>query len=79
MSEESKKLLSALMVMGAQSPERALGAEELAGKLGMDARTVETELNSLVDAGYADSVGEAGSRRVFLTGTGVITASSTYS
>jgi Fic family protein len=79
MSESSKRLLSLLMVLGAQSPEKALGSEELAGKLGVGASDVEDELKRLVDGGYAVSIGKSGASKVYLTGTGVITASSTYS
>jgi DNA-binding MarR family transcriptional regulator len=79
MSEGSKRILSALMVMGAQSIEKALSAEDLAGRLGMEAGAVEAELRLLVDSGYAEAVEESGVEKVFLTGTGVITASSAYS
>jgi DNA-binding transcriptional ArsR family regulator len=79
MSEASKRILSALMVMGAQSPDRALGRDDLASNLGMDEGVVESELKRLIDAGYAKAIERGGIRRVYLTGTGVITASSAYS
>jgi len=79
MSESSKRLLSALMVLGAQSPERAIAIDELAARLGLGAQEIESDLKQLVDAGYARMVREPGSSRVYLTGTGIITASSTYS
>jgi DNA-binding IclR family transcriptional regulator len=79
MNESSKRLLSALMVLGAQSPERALSVDELAGRLGVGAPEVESELKQLVEAGYARTVRQAGTSKVYLTGTGIITASSTYS
>jgi hypothetical protein len=79
MSENSKRLLSALMVLGAQSPERALSVDELAAKLVMGARDVESELEKLAEAGYAGSVPQAGTPKFYLTGAGIITASSTYS
>ena len=79
MSDSSKRLLSALMVLGAQSPERALSMDELAGRLGVGAKEIESELNQLVGAGYARIVRQAGASKVYLTGTGIITASSTYS
>lgn len=67
------------MVMGAQSPERAMTAEELAAKLSLKTEAVAAELNGLVETGYARIVEGALPARVYLTGTGVITASSTYS
>jgi DNA-binding IscR family transcriptional regulator len=79
MSESSKRLLSALMVLGAQSPERALSVDELATKLGIGAREVEMELKQLAEAGYARIERQTGTSKVYLTGTGIITASSTYS
>jgi len=79
MSERSKKLLSTLLVLGAQSPERALTIEELATKLGVEASGMEAELRRLLDAGYANVTSASGTPKVYLTGTGIITASSTYS
>lgn len=79
MSESSKRLLSLLMVLGAQSPEKALTKEELAAKLGVGVSEVEAELQRLVEGGYAETTGQPGSPKIYLTGTGVITASSTYS
>ena len=79
MSEYPKRMLSALMVMGAQSPGRAMSSEELAERLGIDKEVIETELKSLVEAGYASAVEGPGTLRVYLTGTGIISASSTYS
>ena len=79
MSESSKRLLSALMVLGAQSPERAIAIDELAARLGLGAQAIESELEQLVEAGYARMVRQPGTSRVYLTGTGIITASSTYS
>ncbi len=79
MSETPKRLLSALMVMGAQSPERAMSVDELSSRLGVPAEAVELEVQSLLDAGYAQIVEDQGGRRVYLSGTGIITASSAYS
>jgi DNA-binding IclR family transcriptional regulator len=79
LSESSKRLLSLLMVLGAQSPEKALTSEELAAKLGVGASDVEAELKRLVEGGYAETTAQSGTPKVYLTGTGVITASSTYS
>lgn len=79
MSEFPKKILSSLMFMGAQSADRAMSIDELAGKLGMGRSAAESELKSLVDAGYAKITDKSGTRSVYLTATGIITASSTYS
>ena len=79
MSESSKRLLAALMVLGAQSPERALTVDELAGRLGEGTQQVESGLKQLAEAGYAMLVQRSGTTKVYLTGTGIITASSTYS
>jgi DNA-binding transcriptional regulator GbsR (MarR family) len=79
MSEFPKRILSLLMVMGAQSSDRAMSIDELATKLGMGRSAVESELKSLIDAGYAKLMDESGTRAVYLTATGIITASSTYS
>jgi predicted transcriptional regulator len=79
MSESPKRVLSALLVMGAQSPETAMKIDNLAEKLGVDRGAIESELNSLISAGYAKLADEPASGGVYLTGTGIITASSTYS
>lgn len=67
------------MVAGAQSVERAMPVEDLAAKLSVPQAEVADELNGLVGANYARVVGEGRAPSVYLTGTGVITASSTYS
>lgn len=79
MSELPKRILSALMVMGAQTPDKAMNAEEVAAKLGIESRDAVQELKALVERGYASVVEGKGTMRVYLTGTGIITASSTYS
>ena len=79
MSEEPKRVLSALMVFGAQSPGKAIPVDELATKLEMRPRELQVELDRLTRAGYVVTTGEEGRARVYLTGTGVITASSAYS
>jgi DNA-binding MarR family transcriptional regulator len=79
MSELPKKILSALMVMGAQTPDRAMSAEEVASRLGIGSREAVQELRALVEKGYAKFAEGEGTLRVYLTGTGIITASSTYS
>jgi len=79
MSESPKVLLSTLMVLGAQSLEKAIPIDELALKLGIGVSELQVELDKLTGAGYAVTTRQAGRARVYLTGTGVITASSAYS
>ncbi len=79
MSEGAKVLLSTLMVLGAQSPQKALPIDELASKLGMGLPELQKELDRLTKAGYAVTTRQEGRVKVYLTGTGVITASSAYS
>jgi len=79
MSEGSRKLLSTLMVLGAQSQGKAISLEELATKLGTGVHELQRELDSLAKAGYAVMTRQDGRVKVYLTGTGVITASSAYS
>jgi DNA-binding transcriptional ArsR family regulator len=79
MSEGPKMLLSTLMVLGAQSPEKALPIDELAMKLGMGVPELRAELDRLTEAGYAVTTRQGGRVMVYLTGIGVITASSAYS
>jgi predicted transcriptional regulator len=79
MSEYPMKILSALLVLGANNSEKAMSTEEVAEKLGIERSIVEAELKTLVDAGYARVEKRGNGLRVCLTGTGIITASSTYS
>ena len=79
MSDSSKRLLSVLLVLGAQSPEKALEVGDIALKLGTAVPSVEEELAQMVRAGYAMTITTSGTKRAYLTGTGIITASSTYS
>jgi hypothetical protein len=79
MNELAKRTLSTLMVAGAQSVEKAMSVEELASKLSVPAAEVSAEVDRLVGSNYARFAGGGGTPFVYLTGTGVITASSTYS
>jgi DNA-binding Lrp family transcriptional regulator len=79
MSELSKRVLSILMVTGAQSREKAIPIGDLAEKLQVPPDTVAAEVNELVVGNYAEVIGGTETPRVYLTGNGVITASSTYS
>jgi len=79
MSEETKRLLSTLMVLGAQSAEKAISVDELAARLGVGVSEIQAELSWLTKAGYALKISREGKVAVYLTGTGVITASSAYS
>ena len=72
-------LLSTLMVLGAQSPEKALAVDELASKLGMETPDLQAELDRVTKGGYAVMVRQEGKVKVYLTATGIITASSAYS
>ena len=67
------------MLMGAQSLDKAMSIDELAGKLRIGRNTVESELKSLVNSGYAKLTERSGKEAVYLTPMGIITASSTYS
>lgn len=79
MSEITKKILSLLMVTGAHAPERGLTMEEVGAKINVPPALVANEVNEMVADGYVQIVMSEGQPRVYLTGTGVITASSTYS
>jgi predicted transcriptional regulator len=79
MSESSKKLLSMLLVLGAQVPGRALSSAELAQKLGAEQALVESDLKQLVETSFVATSALSGGRGYYLTGIGVIAASSTYS
>jgi len=79
MSEGPKKLLSLLLVIGAQSPDKAINLGELALKLGTDKKSAEAEVRQLAQSGYVAKAGALGNEAFYLTGTGVIAASSTYS
>lgn len=79
MSEGPRVLLSTLMVLGAQSAERALTTDDLAAKLGVGVPELQAELDRLTKTGYVVTTRREGRVWVYLTGTGVITASSVYS
>jgi len=79
LSELPKRILALLMVGGAQSPDKAVTIEELGTKLSAPPEAVSTELNELIVAGYVQLIMGEGQARAYLTGTGIITASSTYS
>ena len=79
MSEIGKKILSLLMVSGAQVPTKGLTMEEVSAKISVPPALVAVEVNEMVVDGYVQLAMDEGQARVYLTGTGVITASSTYS
>ena len=79
MSEIGKKILSLLMVSGAQVPTKGLTMEEVSAKINVPPALVAVEVNEMVVDGYVQLAMDGGQARVYLTGTGVITASSTYS
>ena len=46
MGEISKRVLSALLILGAQSPEKAMEGADLANKLGLEVSSLEAESRS---------------------------------
>jgi DNA-binding IscR family transcriptional regulator len=79
MDETPKRVLSTLMIMGSQSPERAISSADLAGKLGIEKPSLEAEIESLGHVGYIKSFLRDGVSHVYLSAAGIIVASSTYS
>lgn len=79
MGEMSKAVLSALLISGAQLPEKAMGSADLASKLGVEISSLEAEIEELVRGGYVVSLQRNGVPNVYLSPAGIITASSTYS
>ena len=79
MDETPKRILSTLMIMGAQSPERAIDSTDLAGKLDMEKPSLEAEMAELGRGGYLKSFFRDGVSHVYLSMAGIIVASSTYS
>jgi predicted transcriptional regulator len=79
LSDLRRRILSALMVRGAQSSASAMGVDDLGAELGVARTIIETELKEMVSGGYAALIEGQGGAKVYLTGTGIITASSTYS
>jgi hypothetical protein len=79
MGEMSKRVLSTLLISGAQLPEKAIGSADLATMLGIEESSLEAEIEELVRGGYVVSSQRNGVPNVYLTTTGIIAASSTYS
>ena len=79
MSEMPWKVLSTLLVSGAQSPERALSSHDLARQLGIEGVQLQSEIEALERRGYILFVVHNDVRRLYLTLTGIIAASSVYS
>jgi len=79
MSETGKMVLSALLIVGAQSREQAELTTRLALRLGVGADALERDLADLERKGYVVLYEREGMRKVYLTSTGIVTASSTYS
>ncbi len=79
MDETPKRVLSTLMIVGAQSPERAISSSELACKLGIKKPSLEVEIEALGRGGYLKSFLRDGASHVYLSVAGIIVASSTYS
>jgi DNA-binding IscR family transcriptional regulator len=79
MSEIQKKVLSALMITGAHSPEKAVESNVLAKRLGIEKRILDVEIETLSKSGYAVVLIRRGIKSIYLTAIGIITASSVYS
>jgi hypothetical protein len=79
MSEIGKAVLSTLLIVGAQSPEKAEPTSRLATRLGIDVGMLEGEINGLRGKGYVATTLIEGKMAAYLTPTGIVTASSTYS
>jgi biotin operon repressor len=79
MAEVPGKLLSRLMVIGAQSPDKAVSSESLSKQFGMETGALEAEIKSLREQGYLEALTKEGTTCVYLSLTGIIAASSVYS
>lgn len=79
MSEIPKRVLSTLLITGAQSPEKAMSSVDLASKLGLEKASLEAEIEELRRGGYVIPSLRNGVRHVYLSVTGIIAASSIYS
>ena len=79
MSESGKLVLSALLIVGAQSKEQAEPTDRLAVRLGIGRDSLERDLLDLQEKGYVALYEKEGMTRAYLTSTGIVTASSTYS
>ncbi len=79
MSELGKKVLSALLIVGAQSREMSESAAHLASRLELQAGSLEKDLRDLQAKGYVTLFEKDGTLMVYLTTIGIVTASSTYS
>jgi predicted transcriptional regulator len=74
-----KMVLSALLIVGAQSQEQAESVARLAVRLGVAMDSLKRDLANLEGKGYVVLFEKDGDVRVYLTSTGIVTASSTYS
>ncbi len=79
MSETGKKVLSALLIVGAQSRDQAEPIARLAARLEVGAKSLEGDLLDLQGKGYVVLFEKGGTPMVYLSSTGIVTASSTYS
>ena len=79
MSETRKRVLSALLIVGAQSSEKAESTSHLAERLGVDVDSLENDIVDLQSRGYVILYTKEGVKKAYLTSTGIVTASSTYS
>lgn len=79
MAEVPRRLLSTLLVIGAQSREKAVSSEALTKQFGMEVGSIEKEIRELTEQGYLEAFVRDGITCVYLSLTGIITASSVYS
>ncbi len=79
MSETGKKVLSALLIVGAQSRDQAEPTARLAARLEVGVEHLEEDLLDLQGKGYVVLFEKSGTPMVYLSSTGIVTASSTYS
>ncbi len=79
MSEMGKQVLSALLIVGAQSREQAELVSRLAARLEVQMDSLMKDLGDFQGKGYVVLFEKDGIPRVYLTTIGIVTASSTYS
>ena len=79
MNDMPRRVLSTLLISGAQSPERAVSSDDLAVQFGFEKAKLQSEIEALGRGGYVQSVIRDDVRLVYLSLTGVLAASSIYS
>ncbi|HVP24291.1 MAG TPA: hypothetical protein VMS77_10320 [Conexivisphaerales archaeon] len=79
MSKDGKLILSALLIVGAQSRDQAEPLDRLAVRIGIGSDSLARDLVDLQEKGYVVLYEKEGMMGAYLTSTGIVTASSTYS